>query len=84
MRQAIAGNEHQCGADRNQDDGQQRLGQQLMAEQPERGRRQIVLKRSRRVEEVDARNRTVDDVGGERDELEVIVVKLQLEKTDQK
>jgi hypothetical protein len=55
-----------------------------MAEQPESGRRQIVLKRSRRIEEVDARNRAANDVGGKRDELEMIVVKLQLEKTDQK
>jgi hypothetical protein len=54
-----------------------------MAEQPEPRRRQIVLKWSGRIEEVDARNRAVDDVGGERDELEVIVVKLQLEKADQ-
>ena len=54
-----------------------------MAEQPEPGRRQIVLKRSRRIEEVDARNRAVDNVGGERDEFEVIVVKLKLEDADQ-
>jgi hypothetical protein len=54
-----------------------------MAEQPEPCRGQIVLKRTRGVEEVDPRNRPVDDVGGERDEFEVIVVKLKLEDADQ-
>lgn len=54
-----------------------------MAEQPEARRGQIVLKRTRRVEEIDPRNRAVDDVGAERDEFEMVVVKLKLEETDQ-
>jgi hypothetical protein len=54
-----------------------------MTEQPEACRGQIVLKRPRRIEEVDSRNRAVDDVGGERDELEMIVMKLKLEEADQ-
>jgi len=54
-----------------------------MAEQPEPRGGQIVLKWTRRVEEIDPRNRAVDDVGGERDELEVVVVKLKLEEADQ-
>ena len=54
-----------------------------MAEQPEARGGQIVLKRTRRVEEIDSRNRAVDDVGGERDEFEMVVVKLKLEEADQ-
>ena len=54
-----------------------------MAEQPEARGGQIVLKRTRRVEEIDPWNGAVDDVGGKRDEFEMVVVKLKLEEADQ-
>ena len=54
-----------------------------MTEQPQAGGRQIVLKRTRRIEEVHARNGSVEDFCGQRQKFEMVVVKLQLEEPDQ-
>jgi hypothetical protein len=54
-----------------------------MAEQPKASGGQIVLQRTGWIEEVDSGDRAVDDVGAERDELEMIVMKLKLEEADQ-